>query len=305
MLTIHDITYSYGRKARPVLDHYSLIVAPGTICGLLGRNGAGKSTLLYLVTGLLRPQSGEIEYNGFNPKDRKVDFLNDVFIVPEEFYLPDVSLREFVGINAPFYPRFSKDDLFNHLDTFELTPDAHLGRLSMGQKKRVFISFALACNTSLLILDEPTNGLDIPGKRLFRKAVLNGMTDDKTVLISTHQVYDVEKILDHVVITDTPGVLLDASVTDITERLLFSYTNDRERIRRALISLEAPGGANIIEANYDRLDSDINLESLFELTRQRPDIVASIFGSDGPAVPPPYHPADAISHSHTTPDINR
>ena len=278
MLTIHDITYSYGRKARPVLDHYSLSIEPGTVCGLLGRNGAGKSTLLYLVAGLLRPQSGMISYKGFNPWERKVDFLNDVFIVPEEFMLPDVSLKEYVSINAPFYPNFSIDDLTRHLDTFELTPDVHLGRLSMGQKKRIFISFALACNTSLLILDEPTNGLDIPGKRLFRKAVLNGMTDDKTVIISTHQVYDVEKIIDHVVITDTPGVLLDASVGEITGRLTFNYTNDRERIARALMALEAPGGANIIEINDGTMESDLNLESLFELVRQRPDLVAKLFG---------------------------
>ena len=242
MLTVSDITYSYGRGKNPVLENYSLRVQSGTICGLLGRNGAGKSTLLYLITGLLRPQSGSIDYNGFLPIERKVDFLNDVFIVPEEYILPNVKLKDFVKVNAPFYPGFSADDLRSHLDTFELTPDVHLGQLSMGQKKRILISFALACNTSLLILDEPTNGLDIPGKRLFRRAVLNGMKDDKTVIISTHQVYDVEKILDHVVITDTPGVLLDASVFDITSKLSFSYTNDRERISRALISLDAPGG---------------------------------------------------------------
>ena len=136
MLTVSDITYSYGRGKNPVLENYSLRVQSGTICGLLGRNGAGKSTLLYLITGLLRPQSGSIDYNGFLPIERKVDFLNDVFIVPEEYILPNVKLKDFVKVNAPFYPGFSADDLRSHLDTFELTPDVHLGQLSMRSEER-------------------------------------------------------------------------------------------------------------------------------------------------------------------------
>lgn len=281
MLEINDITYSYSKRKNPVVKNYSLSILPGTICGLLGRNGAGKSTLLYLITGLLKPQQGSINYNGFTPWNRQVDFLNDVFIVPEEFFLPNVKLSEFVKTMTPFYPKFRMDDLEKHLYTFEMTPDVHLGQLSMGQKKRVFISFALACNTSLLILDEPTNGLDIPGKRLFRKAVLNGMTDDRTIIISTHQVYDVEKIIDHVIITDTEGVLIDAKMYDIALKLNFSFTTDRKRAERALVALDAPGGANIVEISDGTTETDVNLETLFELTRQNPEKVASIFQSNG------------------------
>ncbi|MDE6769765.1 MAG: ABC transporter ATP-binding protein [Muribaculaceae bacterium] len=269
MLQVNNITYSYGKKQQPVLRDYSLIVQSGTICGLLGRNGAGKSTLLYLIAGLLRPQMGNILYNGMIPQERTVQFLSDIFIVPEEFTLPNVTLRQFLDTTAPFYPKFSMNDLTQHLSTFELTPEVHLGNLSMGQKKRVFISFALACNTSLLILDEPTNGLDIPGKRLFRKAVLNGMTDDRTIIISTHQVYDVEKILDHVIITDTEGVMLDASMMDITRQWRFLFTPDRERAAHALIALDAPGGYNIVEPADGEEETEVNLESLFELVRQR------------------------------------
>lgn len=280
MLEINDITYSYSKCKNPVVKNYSLSILPGTICGLLGRNGAGKSTLLYLVTGLLKPQQGSISYNGFTPWNRQVGFLNDVFIVPEEFFLPNVKLSEFVKTMTPFYPKFRMDDLEKHLYTFEMTPDVHLGQLSMGQKKRVFISFALACNTSLLILDEPTNGLDIPGKRLFRKAVLNGMTDDRTIIISTHQVYDVEKIIDHVVITDTDGVLLDSKMFDISNKLKFSFTTDRNRASEALVALDAPGGANIVELSDGDEETEINLETLFELTRQNPEIITRLFPND-------------------------
>lgn len=272
MLEVNNITYSYGKSQTPVLKAYSLTIAPGTICGLLGRNGAGKSTLLYLIAGLLRPQMGGIRYNGMIPSDRTIPFLSDIFIVPEEFTLPNVTLQKFLETTAPFYPNFSMSDLERHLSTFELTKDVHLGHLSMGQKKRVFISFALACNTSLLLLDEPTNGLDIPGKRLFRKAVLNGMTDERTVIISTHQVYDIEKILDHVIITDTDGVLLDASMNEISSRWRFVYTTDRQRAANALISLDAPGGYNIVETADGDEETDVNIESLFELVRQQESV---------------------------------
>ncbi len=278
MLIINDITYSYGKRKKPVLQNYSLTIEPGTICGLLGKNGAGKSTLLYLICGLLKPQGGTITYNEKVPWDKKVSFLNDVFIVPEEFYLPNVKLEEFVNSFAPFYPSFSMDDLEKHLATFEMTSSLHLGQLSMGQKKRVYISFALACNTSLLLLDEPTNGLDIPGKRLFRKAVLNSMTDNRTVILSTHQVYDVGKLLDHVIITDTDGVILNEKMYDIASRLNFTFTTDRSRIENALTSIEAPGGANIIELSDGMEETEVNLETLFELTRQNPEIIYQIFG---------------------------
>lgn len=268
MLTINDVTFSYGRKLTPVLSDFSLKIEPGTIYGLLGPNGAGKSTLLYLISGLLKPRAGEVIYNGMIPWNRSVEFLSDIFIVPEEFVLPNVTLKNYLSTTAPFYPKFSMDKLLEHLATFELTPDVHLGKLSMGQKKRVFISFALACNTSLVLLDEPTNGLDIPGKRLFRKAILNGMTDERTIIISTHQVYDVENIIDHVVIMDRSGLKIDASLMEIARRWKFLFTTDRDRASRALLALDAPGGYNIVEQADGNEESDVNLETLFELVRR-------------------------------------
>lgn len=277
MLSINHLSFSYHKNQPPVLKDFSLNIQQGTICGLLGKNGAGKSTLLYLISGLLKPNDGTVTYNSFNPWKRDVEFLQDIFIVPEEFELPNVSLKEFLLTTTPFYPNFSMSDLERHLATFELSSDVHLGQLSMGQKKRAFVSFALACNTSLLILDEPTNGLDIPGKRLFRKAILNGMTDNKTVIISTHQVYDVEKILDHVVITDTTGVLLNSSVFDITSNLRFRFTPERNDAIGALISLDAPGGFNIVERREpDQPETEINLETLFELATNNSHLISDL-----------------------------
>lgn len=265
MLRIENLSYSYSRKER-LIENFSMTLDKGTVCGLLGKNGAGKSTLIYLICGLLSPKSGTIDFCGYTPFERKVGFLEDIYLVPEEFGLPNVTLDEYISVNAPFYPKFNREHMERYLDIFELTPDLHLGRLSMGQKKKAFISFAMACNTSLLILDEPTNGLDITAKRSFRKAIADCMDDDKSILISTHQVYDVDKILDHVIITDRKGMLLNSSMAEIAGKYKFNFTTDPKRAAKALISLDVPGGMNIAEPLEDQNDeTDVNLETLFEL----------------------------------------
>ncbi|MDE7180507.1 MAG: ABC transporter ATP-binding protein, partial [Muribaculaceae bacterium] len=180
MLTIDNVSFSYSRHTQ-LIENFSMTLQPGTVCGLLGKNGAGKTTLLYLICGLLAPKSGLIDFRGMQPMERSTAFLNDVFIVPEEFSLPNVELSSYVEVNAPFYPNFNLEQLHHYLEVFELRPDLHLGRLSMGQKKKAFMSFAMACNTSLLILDEPTNGLDISSKRNFRRVLAECMTDDKSI----------------------------------------------------------------------------------------------------------------------------
>lgn len=279
MLHIDQVSYSYpGRHGKRVFNGFSMTLESGNICGLLGPNGAGKSTLFYLIAGLLKPSSGNIDYNGFSPRQRKVDFLNDIFLIPEELDLPDMTLGEYVRINSPFYPRFSPEMLKKCLEMFGLTPDIHLGRLSMGQRKKAFMSFALACNTSLLLMDEPANGLDIPGKSAFRRAVVESMTDERTVIISTHQVHDIDRIIDHVVITDPEKVMLNASINDIATRLVFRFTSDSAEASSALVTTPVPGGANIVELNHSGQPiSEVDLETLFLLTANHPEIISSLF----------------------------
>lgn len=272
MLKIENLTYSYSKRMA-LIENFNMNIEPGSVCGLLGKNGVGKTTLIYLICGLLKPQSGTVDFKGYIPYDRKTSFLEDVMLVPEEYALPNVTLEEYIRVNAPFYPKFDKRQLDHYLGIFELTPDLHLGKLSMGQKKKAFISVAMACNTSLLLLDEPTNGLDITSKRNFRRAIAECMSDDKIILISTHQVYDVDKILDHVVIADRNGVLLDSSINDIMNKLTFSFTTDRERAEKALIALEVPGGFNIAEPlTADSQETEVNLETLFELVQSNQNI---------------------------------
>lgn len=277
MIAFKDVCFSYRRNV-PVLSHLSLQIEPGTVCGLLGRNGVGKSTMLYLTAGLLRPRAGQVLCNGYIPSDRQVNFLNDIFIVPEEFDLPPISLNEYVRINSVFYPKFNMNLMHSILEIFALPADINLGALSLGQKKKAFLSFALACNTSILLLDEPTNGLDITAKRMFRAAITAAMTDDKTIIISTHQVYDVENILDHVVIADNNRILLNQPMIGIQTKLRFGYTQDPEQAKRALFSIPMPGGFNVVEFldDPDR-ETEVNLETLFELTNSNPELINQLF----------------------------
>ena len=222
MLEVKNLSFSYGRRKAKVLEDFSLTLQKGSVYGLLGKNGTGKSTLLYLLAGLLRPQQGNVIYKGMEVIKRRPDTLQDMFLVPEEFALPNVSLKQYVKLNAPFYPSFSEEILKACLRDFDMNEDIHLGELSMGQKKKAFMCFALATNTSLLMMDEPSNGLDIPSKSQFRKVIASGMTDEKAVIISTHQVRDIDSLLDHVLIMDGTNLLLDASVSTICEKLYFA-----------------------------------------------------------------------------------
>lgn len=211
MIKVQDITFGY-RKGQKVWEDFSIDFEDGGIYGLLGKNGVGKSTLLYLISGLLHPSRGTVDVDGHAPRNRETAFLQDMFIVPEEFALPNVSLHQYVRAIRPFYPNFSEETLRMVLGEFGMDTEQHLGQLSMGQKKKVYVAVALAANTRYLLMDEPTNGLDILSKKQFRKAVIAGMNPQKTLIISTHNVHDVENLLDHVTIVDNKKVLLQRTL---------------------------------------------------------------------------------------------
>lgn len=280
MFLVEDLTFSYARGRENTLSNFSLSLEKGKVYGLLGKNGAGKSTLLYLMSGLLTPKSGRALYHGVDVRRRLPLTLQDMFIVPEEFELPSVSLQSYVKLNAPFYPRFSEEDMKHYLALFDLNDKIHLGQLSMGQKKKVFMSFALAANTSLLLMDEPTNGLDIPGKSQFRKMIAAGMSDERTILISTHQVRDIDRILDHIVIMDNSHVMMDASVAEICSRFAFVESDDRSLLASAIYALPTLQGNLMMLPNEDDADTPINLELLFGAVLEHPERVAEMFHSE-------------------------
>ena len=279
MITVENLSFLYRKSKRAVLHDFSLSLEKGRVYGLLGKNGAGKSTLLYLMSGLLTPKSGKVVYHDVAVRRRLPITLQDMFLVPEEFDLPPVSLISYIELNSPFYPRFSKEDMVKYLHYFEMDINIDLGALSMGQKKKVFMSFALATNTSLLLMDEPTNGLDIPGKSQFRKFIASGMTDDKTILISTHQVRDIDKVLDHVLIMDNSRVLLNESTMSICDKLFFTESENRELLQSSLFSTPSIQGNFLLLPNESGEDSEINLELLFNATLAVPERISALFHS--------------------------
>ena len=250
----------------------SLSFDEGKIYGLLGKNGAGKTTLLHLLSGLLHPKGGTIAINGHEPRHREPALLENLFFMPDEFELPNKTLRRFVQFYAPFYPRFSQEVLDGCLADFEMDMDTRLTGLSLGQKKRIFVSFALATQCRVLLMDEPTNGLDIPAKSLFRKMLARYVQPDQTVIVSTHQVHDVDSLLDHVVILDLPSnvdeeqrqsVLLDASIADLQQRFAFQYRPMGEGDDEVLYAEPTPQGKAVIVENRDGQETTVNLELLF------------------------------------------
>ena len=279
MITVENLSFLYRKSKRAVLHDFSLSLEKGRVYGLLGKNGAGKSTLLYLMSGLLTPKSGKVVYHDVDVRRWLPITLQDMFLVPEEFDLPPVSLISYIELNSPFYPRFSKEDMVKYLHYFEMDINIDLGALSMGQKKKVFMSFALATNTSLLLMDEPTNGLDIPGKSQFRKFIASGMTDDKTILISTHQVRDIDKVLDHVLIMDNSRVLLNESTMSICDKLFFIESENRELLQSSLFSTPSIQGNFLLLPNESGEDSEINLELLFNATLAVPERISALFHS--------------------------
>ena len=264
MVTINNLHYAYSKHGRELYGGLSMQVSENKVYGLLGKNGSGKSTLLYLLSGLLFPREGNVEVLGYNTRKRAAEMLREVFIVPEEYEMPDVSLRQFIDINRTFYPRFSEEVLRNSLRDFEMDEEPNLKELSMGQKKKVYMSFALAAGTRLLLMDEPTNGLDIPSKSLYRKVVANNMADDRALIISTHQVHDVESLLDHILLLDSGKLLLNASTTDITDRYAFTYVQPSEMDDRVLYAEPSLQGNAVVRKRLaDEPETPLNLELLF------------------------------------------
>lgn len=277
VLKISDLSFSYGAANCKVFDGFSLELEQGAVYGLLGLNGTGKSTLLYLMTGLLHPQKGAVWFKGENVQLRRPATLNDMYIVPDELDLPDMSIKRYVSLYGGFYPNFSHEQLTKNLAMFGLDENVVFNKLSMGQQKKAYICFALAANTSFLVMDEPTNGLDIPSKSEFRRLVANNMNDDRTILISTHQVRDIDSLLDHIVIIDNSHVLLNASSNDICRHLLFAELPMGEPADKALYVQPSISGNSVIIPNEYGEESRINLELLFNGVLAERERISSLF----------------------------
>lgn len=262
MVELHDVGFSY-RRGMPLFQQLHLSLSEGHVYGLLGKNGAGKSSLLKQITGLLHPSKGKVEVFGWLAKERHPAMLEELYVIPEEFELPPVAILTFVAANAVFYPKFNRVQFEQYLQEFEVPIGNKLSHMSYGQQKKFLISFGLATNVRLLILDEPTNGLDIPSKGQFRKVVASALHTNRLIIISTHQVRDLDNLIDTVLILDKGQVIFHQPMAQIAQQLHFSHDLSGVQASEILYSEQMQGKQAGVTKNGTGSASQVDLELLF------------------------------------------
>lgn len=274
MIKINDLNFGYS-KDKLLFKNLSMQLSNGHIYGLLGKNGAGKSTLLKNLAGLVYAQSGTLDVLGYNPAKRQPELLQQICFIPEEFYLPSVKIDAYVKANAAFYPNFDHTYFSTLLAEFDIPVGQKLINMSYGQKKKLIIAFGLATNAKLIIMDEPTNGLDIPSKAQFRKIMASALTEDRCIIISTHQVRDLDNLIDTVIMVDENSIALKASVEEITNKLCFKRIKEMDDT--VIYAEPSMAGYNAVMPNYHQEDSKLDLELLFNAVLAEKNKLKPIF----------------------------
>ena len=276
MIRIQNLAFSYGKEE--VLKNISMDLEPGRIYGLLGENGVGKTTLLTLLCGLKKTQAGTIDADGQDPYKRNPLLLQEQYYLPDEVAPVNDRALGWAKATGKFWPRFSQENFEAILKEFEVNPQQKMNAMSAGQLKKTYIALALSCGARYLYLDEPTNGLDIPSKAQFRSALMKYTTEDSTIVISTHQVRDLENIIDPIIILDRRDVLLNATIEQIADKLYFDYGTTLHP--DALYSEQLPGGFIQVLPNSGKLDSKVNIEALFNTVHKHKELVKNLFSHE-------------------------
>ena len=277
MIQLTNIDFGYSKK-HLLFENLSLELSRGHIYGLLGKNGAGKTTLLKLISGLRFISNGSALVLHENPALRKPKMLQELYFLPEELYTPALKVNEFVKAYAPFYPNFNHEQFQEYLNIFEVPYyDLKIDKMSFGEKKKVMIAFALACNTKILIMDEPTNALDIPSKAIFRKVMASVATEDRIVIISTHQVRDLHSLIDAIIILDSGKVILNESAETITEKLAFEVIEDTTNVTHILYEEENVRGKLVVHENTAQKETKLDIELLFNAVMLNKEKIQHIF----------------------------
>jgi ABC-2 type transport system ATP-binding protein len=277
MIEVQNLSFTYSKKKNGIFNNLSLSMEGGHIYGLLGKNGAGKTTLLKLIAGLRFPQQGSCKVLDMESKKRNADMLEEIYFLTEEIWLPDTNIEEYLKMYSSAYPNFDSNIFDKCLCEFEINTSEKLKSMSFGQKKKVAISFALATQCKILIMDEPTNGLDIPSKGQFRKLAAELITDDRCMVLSTHQVRDLESLIDRIIILDESQILLNQTTDAICDKLLFKTLMSLDNQSGILYSEFTPKGFLAVFNNIDKADSKLDLEVLFNFATQQPAVITQLF----------------------------
>ena len=262
MVRIRNLHFGYSRRVLQ-LENLNLDLQQGRIYGLLGKNGAGKSTLLKNIVGLAFPLSGTCEVAGQAAAQRRPATLQDLFFLPEDVQAPAITAAQLATHTGVFYPRFDEGKFYDYLRELEVPAEARLTTLSFGQQKKTLLAFALATNTRLLVLDEPTNGLDIPSKAQFRKLVAGALSEERCIIISTHQVRDLDSLIDTVLVLHQRRIVLNETIDQLADQLHFGTAPAGTLVPEALYAEPSVRGQQVIRPNHAGAFSKVDLELLF------------------------------------------
>ncbi len=290
-ITIQKLGFAYQKafsNNQSIYQSFDAQISDAGIYGLFGRNGSGKSTLLKLLSGLLTPSQGTIEVLGYTPRQRLPDFLSQIYILPEEFHLPDLTPKQLGKTHHQFYPRFSLPLFEQYLQKLDVPTEQRFSQMSLGQKKKSAIAFALATRTPILLMDEPTNGLDIVSREQFKDLMATPEQAERIVLISTHQAHDLERIISHIWFIDGGKLLLSSTMDELSKKLSMGIAESNDNLPNNIIYKEQIGEQvawvaknTIANANQnDGADSKLNIEMLYKaLSLNKNEIIQAIEGT--------------------------
>jgi ABC-2 type transport system ATP-binding protein len=276
MVTIEDLTFWYSKQNR-IFEKLNLELDAGHIYGLLGKNGAGKTTLLKLICGLSFPKSGTVAIDRLIPARREPGFLVNIFLVPEEISVPSLTPGKFSELHGGFYPAFDPAQFREFLEKFEVNANRNFSGMSHGQKKKAMTAFALATNTRYLFLDEPTNGLDIPSKAAFRSMLAASFSEERTIILSTHMVRDLESLIDSVIILENSRIILNQTLDQIAQKMTFSHSSLSSSPGEMIYSVKSELGPTTISLNPSGIAGNVDLEALFNTCINIPDKISTYF----------------------------
>lgn len=271
MIIINNLNVAYGKR-ETILSDLNAQLSPGHCFGLLGMNGAGKTTLLKAIMGGIIPKSGKITCHRFDTAHRNNSSFEQMYWVPEIVLLPNVKLHTFLKMNACFYPNFNQETFNSMLEVLQVPKTNMLNALSQGQQKKLAIAFGLAVGTSWLILDEPTNGLDIPSKQQFQKLMSQYMSPEQGIIISTHQIDDIKNLIDHVLILHNQKMVLSASIQELESSYCTEDINHPTDNSNTIYQEENGLGYKVLSKNTSQTEAPIDLKLLFNAVTTHPQL---------------------------------
>ncbi len=270
MITCEDIHFQYRNKV--LFKGLDWSLKPGRIYGLLGKNGAGKTTLLHCICGLLKISRGSIRVLNLDPSEQTREFKTHIFLVPESFYLPAISMDRLLYFYQRLYPRFEIDVFNQLLNEFALGRFGDWKQLSFGQKKKLLIALAIASQAEVILFDEPTNGLDIPAKHQFNKSLARFIDDHRIIIVSTHHVRDVESMLDHVSILEQGAIMVDEPVSKLAERYAFGISFDKPA--QCFYAEPSIHGYQYVREQDGDLEGQVDIELFYKAFHANPGLVS-------------------------------